>query len=132
MADRSADRISGGQRQLMLIARALTQDTELIIMDEPTASLDLGNRFGLLDQIRALSARGLSLLVSTHEPEHAFAIADHVVILGRGQPVAVGPVDGILTAERLRELYGLDLAIETTPMGRRVVTRCDLSATPAR
>ncbi|OPF97331.1 putative ABC transporter ATP-binding protein [Rhodopseudomonas palustris] len=132
IADRSADRISGGQRQLMLIARALTQDTELIIMDEPTASLDLGNRFGLLDQIRALSARGLSLLVSTHEPEHAFAIADHVVILGRGQPVAVGPVDGILTAERLRELYGLDLAIETTPMGRRVVTRSDLSATPAR
>jgi len=54
------------------------------------------------------------------------------VILGRGQPVTVGPVDRILTAERLRALYGLDLAIETTPMGRRVVTRCDLPATPAR
>lgn len=132
LADRSADRVSGGQRQLMLIARALAQETDVIIMDEPTASLDLGNRFGLLAQIRALAARGLSLLVSTHEPEHAFAIADQVVLLGRGQPVEIGAVDAILTADRLRRLYGIELAIETTPLGRRVVSTAPADLTSRR
>ncbi|ABD87544.1 ABC transporter ATP-binding protein [Rhodopseudomonas palustris] len=123
IAERSADRISGGQRQLMLIARALVQDTELIVMDEPTASLDLGNRLALLDQIRTLAAQGLSLLVSTHEPEHAFAIADRVAMIGRGQRFEVGSVEEILTSARLSDLYGLALGLETTPSGRRVVTR---------
>uniref|UniRef100_Q07KW6 ABC transporter related n=1 Tax=Rhodopseudomonas palustris (strain BisA53) TaxID=316055 RepID=Q07KW6_RHOP5 len=123
LADRSADRISGGQRQLMLIARALAQDTAIIVMDEPTASLDLGNRLALLDQVRALSERGLSLLVSTHEPEHAFAIADRVAVLGRAQRFEAGAVDDILTASRLCCLYGVDLCLEVTPSGRRVVTR---------
>ncbi|MGO3931881.1 ABC transporter ATP-binding protein [Rhodopseudomonas pseudopalustris] len=123
LADRTADRISGGQRQLMLIARALAQDTDIIVMDEPTASLDIGNRLALLDQVRALAARGLSLLVSTHEPEQAFAIADRVAVLGRMQRFEVGAVDDILTAPRLRSLYGVELCLESTPSGRRVVTR---------
>jgi iron complex transport system ATP-binding protein len=132
IAERSADRISGGQRQLMLIARALAQDTDVIVMDEPTASLDLGNRLALLDHVRALSAKGLSLLVSTHEPEHAFAIADRVAVLGRGQRFEVGPVDEILTSDRLSDLYGLALGLETTPSGRRVVSRSGWSAEHSR
>jgi iron complex transport system ATP-binding protein len=123
LADRSADRISGGQRQLMLIARALAQDTEIVVMDEPTASLDLGNRLALLDHIRALASQGLSLLVSTHEPEHAFDIAARVAVMGRQQRFEVGTVDEILTSGRLGDLYGLDLRLETTPSGRRVITR---------
>jgi iron complex transport system ATP-binding protein len=128
IGDRSADRISGGQRQLMLIARALAQDTEVIVMDEPTANLDLGNRMALLDHVRALSAKGLSLLVSTHEPEDAFVIADRVAVLGRGRRFEVGAVDEILTAVRLSDLYGLELCLETTRSGRRVVTRSETSA----
>jgi iron complex transport system ATP-binding protein len=125
LGQRSADRISGGQRQLMLIARALAQETEVIVMDEPTASLDLSNRLALLDQIRALAERGLSLLVSTHEPEHAFVIADRVAVIGRGQRFEVGAVDEVLTPARLSTLYGLALDLETTPSGRRVVSRAD-------
>ena len=125
LGQRSADRISGGQRQLMLIARALAQNTEIIVMDEPTASLDLSNRLALLDQIRGLAERGLSLLVSTHEPEHAFAIADRVAVIGPGQRFAVGDVDEVLTPARLSALYGLALDLETTPSGRRVVSRAD-------
>ncbi|WP_322516527.1 ABC transporter ATP-binding protein [Rhodopseudomonas palustris] len=127
IAERSADRISGGQRQLMLIARALAQDTDIIVMDEPTASLDLGNRLALLDQVRALASRGLALLVSTHEPEHAFAIADRVAVIGPAQSFEAGAVDDILTAVRLRSLYGVELALEVTPSGRRVVSRSPLS-----
>lgn len=125
LGHRSADRISGGQRQLMLIARALAQETDVVIMDEPTASLDLGNRLALLDQIRALAGRGLSLLVSTHEPEHAFVIADRVAVIGRGQRFEVGAVDELLTSARLSALYGVALDLETTPSGRRVVSRHD-------
>ncbi|MCL2713442.1 MAG: ABC transporter ATP-binding protein [Alphaproteobacteria bacterium] len=123
LAARTVDRISGGQRQLMLIARALTQETPVILMDEPAASLDLGNRLALLDRVRALAARGLSLLVSTHEPEHAFEIADRVAVMGCERHFEVGTVEGILTPCRLGELYGIGLALETTPSGRRVVTR---------
>ena len=89
-------------------------------MDEPTASLDLGNRLMVLDRIRALAADGLAVLVSTHEPEHAFAVADRVAVLGGG--FETGPVDAVLTPDRLTRLYGVPLTVERTPAGRRVVS----------
>ena len=90
-------------------------------MDEPTASLDLGNRLRVLDRIRCLSTRGLSVLISTHEPEHAFAIADRVAILGQGGRFEIGPTLSVLTSETLSELYAVALWVERTPSGRRVV-----------
>ncbi|MBL26070.1 MAG: ABC transporter [Rhodospirillaceae bacterium] len=121
LAERDIRRISGGQRQLALIARALVQEAALIVMDEPTASLDLGNRLLVLDTIRSLAVAGPAVLVSTHEPEQAFAIADQVALLGRGTGCEVGPVDTVLTADRLSRLYGTALLVEATPSGRRVV-----------
>lgn len=121
LAHRDARHVSGGQRQLALIARALAQRARVIVMDEPTASLDIGNRLRVLDVIGRLAADGLAVLVSTHEPEHAFAVADGVATLGPGGAFAAGAVDALLTGARLSALYGTDLAVETTPSGRRVV-----------
>ncbi|MGO4126743.1 ABC transporter ATP-binding protein [Inquilinus sp. YAF38] len=122
LAERDSTRISGGQRQLALIARALAQQAGVVVMDEPTASLDLGNRLRVLDRIRALAADGLAVLVSTHEPEHAFAVADRVAVLGAGSGFETGPVDTVLTPDRLTRLYGVPLMVERTPTGRRVVS----------
>ena len=122
LAQRDAMSISGGQRQLALIARALAQQARVVVMDEPTASLDLGNHSLVLDRIRALADRGLTVLVSTHGPEQAFAIADSVAILGPQNQFATGPVDATLTSERLTRLYGVDLIVEKTASGRHVVS----------
>jgi iron complex transport system ATP-binding protein len=122
LADRDANRISGGQRQLVLVARALAQQAGIVVMDEPTASLDLGNRILVLDRIRSLAAEGLAVLLSTHEPEQAFAIADRVAVLEPDGRFEAGPVDAVLDAARLTRLYGTPLAVERTPSGRRVVS----------
>ena len=120
LAERDSTRISGGQRQLALIARALAQQTRIVVMDEPTASLDLGNRIRVLDTIRALADSGLAIVLSTHEPEHAFVVADRVAILGRDRFV-VGPVASVMTSQELSQLYGVALNVEQTPSGRFVV-----------
>ena len=120
LAERDSTRISGGQRQLALIARALTQQSRIVVMDEPTASLDLANRILVLDTVRSLAASGLAVVLSTHEPEHAFLVADQVAILGRDRFVT-GPVTDVLTPAQLSSLYGLPLEVETTPSGRHVV-----------
>ena len=122
LAPRDSTRISGGQRQLALIARALAQRTGVVVMDEPTASLDLGNRLRVLDRIRGLAGDGLAVLVSTHEPEQAFAVADRVAVLGPDNHFETGPVDAVLTPAQLTRLYGVALTVERTPSGRRIVS----------
>ena len=120
LAERDSTRISGGQRQLALIARALAQKANVIMMDEPTASLDLGNRSLVLDTICNLSASGLTIVLSTHEPEHAFLVADQVAILGRERFVTGTPAT-TMTSDELSRLYGLPITIEQTSSGRSVV-----------
>jgi iron complex transport system ATP-binding protein len=120
LATRDSTRISGGQRQLVLIARALAQQSRIIMMDEPTASLDLGNRILVLNTIRELARSGLAIVLSTHEPEHAFVVADQVAILGKNR-FAVGPVNEVITSDELSLLYGVALKVERTPSGRFVV-----------
>lgn len=121
LAEREITRISGGQRQLAFIARALAQESRIIFMDEPTASLDLGNRVRVLRTVRALAQEGLAIVLSTHEPEHAFEIADRVAVLGHGSRFITGEVQAVLTADVLSRLYGVPLCVERTPSGRHVV-----------
>lgn len=121
LAHRDATRISGGQRQLVLIARALAQQARVIVMDEPTASLDLGNRILVLDTIRSLSIDHLAVVLSTHEPEHAFVVADRVAILAANGFLS-GPVASVMTSEQLSRLYRVGLVVEKTPSGRSVVS----------
>jgi iron complex transport system ATP-binding protein len=118
LADREYTRISGGQRQLTLIARALAQDVPCIVMDEPTASLDFGNQALVLREVTRLAQRGLGIVLSTHDPDHAFAIAGRVLLLHEGRVIADGPPREVLTANRLEDVYGVPVAIETLSGGR--------------
>lgn len=99
--------ISGGERQLVLIARALAQQPALLVMDEPTASLDFGNQIRVLEHIAALRAQGIAVLMSTHQPEHALRVADRVALLGRGRILGIGAADEVATAGNLAALYGV-------------------------
>ncbi len=120
LADREYTRISGGQRQLVLIARALAQDAPAIILDEPTASLDFGNQVRVLSEVKRLAARGLGIVLSTHDPDHAFSVADHVIFLNDGQLIASGRPEVVLTAARLEAVYDVKVCIETLSGGQRV------------
>jgi iron complex transport system ATP-binding protein len=120
LADAEYTRISGGQRQLVLVARALAQDAPAIVMDEPTASLDFGNQVVALSEVRRLAARGLAVLLSTHDPDHAFSIGHRVALLDQGRLVAHGRPDEVLTPERLRAVYGVTVAVERLSQGQTV------------
>jgi iron complex transport system ATP-binding protein len=113
-------RISGGQRQLGLIARALAQAAPLIVMDEPTASLDFGNQALVLREVRALAAEGYGIVLSTHDPDHAFACGTEVALLHDGGLVAQGPPAAVLTPTRLQEVYGVRVSIERLASGHTV------------
>jgi len=116
-----ANRISGGQRQLCLVARALAQDAPLLVMDEPTASLDLGNRLLVLDRVRRLSGQGFGVVFSTHDPDQARELATRVAVIADGRLAAYGTPAETLTGERLSAVYGVDVTVERTESGRHVV-----------
>jgi iron complex transport system ATP-binding protein len=98
--------ISGGERQLVLIARALAQEPRYIVLDEPTASLDFGNQGKVMRQIRSLTAKGLGVLFTTHDPNQAMRYATRVALLGGGQLLAEGVPAYVLNVPALSALYG--------------------------
>ncbi|WP_378944467.1 ABC transporter ATP-binding protein [Mesorhizobium sp. ANAO-SY3R2] len=123
LALRPFTEISGGERQMTLIARALAQEPQLIVMDEPTASLDFGNQARVLTRISALAASGMALVVSTHDPGHAFACADRVALMRSGTIVAQGTPAEVLTSRSLEALYGVGVAVAfLEAAGRHVCT----------
>lgn len=105
LADRPYTRISGGERQLALIARALAQEPRVVVLDEPTASLDFGNQGLVMREIRALAQAGLGVVFSTHDPNHALRHADRAVLIRDGACLAQGPSREVLTPDMLRRLY---------------------------
>ena len=120
LARRAVTEISGGERQMTLIARALAQQAAIVVMDEPTASLDFGNQVRVLEHIRGLSAAGKSIVLSTHDPDHALLCADRVALLHDGGLVALGPTDETVTAANLKRIYGVDVVVAFVPeLGRR-------------
>jgi iron complex transport system ATP-binding protein len=106
LAERPYTMISGGERQLVLLARALAQEPQFVILDEPTASLDFGNQGKVMREVRALAASGHGVLFTTHDPNHALRTADRALLMRAGEPIADGPVASVLTRERLEALYG--------------------------
>jgi iron complex transport system ATP-binding protein len=130
LAEIEYTRISGGQRQLALIARALAQDAPAIVMDEPTASLDFGNQVIVLAEVKRLAAQGLAVLLSTHDPDHAFSISQRVALLDAGRLLAQGPPSDVLTPARLRDVYGVTVTVERLSQGQTVCAP-DFSVTPA-
>lgn len=106
LAQRSLWSVSGGERQLALIARALATEATYLLMDEPTANLDFANQALILDEVARLRASGAAVLFSTHHPDHALRIADRVVMLRGGAVLAAGATSATLNSENLSALYG--------------------------
>ena len=125
LAERNFAHLSGGEQQLVLIARALAQQSDILIMDEPTSALDYGNQLRVLRQVRALSREGYTVLLSTHNPQHALTFADRVLALQDGSVAALGPSGDVLTPALLRRLYGVDTALADTPGGPVIVPLTD-------
>ncbi|MFN7122275.1 MAG: ABC transporter ATP-binding protein [Hydrogenophaga sp.] len=105
LADRSVHRISGGERQLVLIARALAQQPRAVLLDEPTASLDFGNQGLVMRAIRTLAIEGLAVLFTTHDPNQALRCADRALLMRDGRVLADGAVGEVVEAGSLRALY---------------------------
>jgi len=105
LSERPYTMISGGERQLVLLARALAQEPQFIVLDEPTASLDFGNQGKVMREIRALATSGHGVLFTTHDPNHALRAADRAYLLRDGERIAEGPVREVLTRAQLEALY---------------------------
>ncbi|HOT82487.1 MAG TPA: ABC transporter ATP-binding protein [Candidatus Defluviicoccus seviourii] len=119
LAEAPVTRLSGGERQLALIARALAQESPAILLDEPAAALDFGNRERLAQLLSGLAADGLGLIFSTHEPAQAARLADKVLTIDRAGQAMLGAPSAMLAAERLAALYGLRLAEVQRASGQR-------------
>ena len=111
LAAREVASLSGGEHQLVLIARALVQGAPVMLLDEPTAHLDMGNKYRVLDLLKTLAAEGRTLLFSTHDPQAAADVADYIWLLKSGELRFVGASAEALTSARLSALYGIPLAV---------------------
>lgn len=114
-ARRTYTQLSGGEQQLVLIARALAQNARILIMDEPCASLDYGNQIRVMEKLDLLSKSGYLILQSTHNPEHAFLFADRVLVLKNGRTGAFGSPQEVLTQKLLEEIYQIPVSLVTVP-----------------
>lgn len=110
LASRHYTEISGGERQLALIARALAQEAPLIVMDEPGASLDFGNQVRVLNEIASLRAQGMSALLSTHQPDHALRVGDRFALMKAGRLLACGRAVEVMTPPLLADLYEVSVS----------------------
>jgi len=120
LADKPVTEVSGGERQLALVARALAQEPKLLVMDEPTASLDFGNQVRVLERILALAASGIAILFSSHDPDHAFLGAQRALLLGEGRVLELGTPKDVVRSDTLRRLYGVPVEVIETQDERRV------------
>ncbi|HPH98442.1 MAG TPA: ABC transporter ATP-binding protein [Anaerolineaceae bacterium] len=109
--DHSVLGISGGERQLVLAARALAQEPRLLLLDEPTSHLDLSNKYRLAQILRSLQERGTTILMTTHEPDLAMAVSDEAILMQRGKVHISGPTAEVATGENLSRIYSVPVKI---------------------
>ena len=124
LAERPCTEISDGERQMCLVARALAQEPRLLVMDEPTASLDFGNQVRVLECLRSLVAEGLGVAMTTHLPDHAFLCADRVALMKDGKILSEGLPEEVVTEAALRHVYGVDVRVAEVEIDGIPVRTC--------
>ena len=136
-AERDYPTLSGGERQLVLIARAMAAESPVLVLDEPASALDLRNQGRILHLLRGLADEGCTIVLTTHHPDHALEIADTAILLGGGADVRIGPAESVLTDAAVSALYGvraysltLDGAEHAGRVRRTIVTRYDQEPCP--
>ncbi len=116
LADRRVDELSGGERQRVIVARALAQEPQVLLLDEPTAHLDLKHQVAVLELARSLAREeNLAVLMTLHDLNQAAQYADRVALLHRGALVAEGAAAEVFTPERLRQVYGVGVSVVPHP-----------------
>lgn len=131
LAEKEYTQLSGGERQLVLVARALAQEAKLLVMDEPASNLDFGNQIRMLTEVKRISKRGVSVLITTHSPNHAFFCATKVAVMKAGRLLACGALDRVLTNECLETAYGVPLAVVDIGDGNRICVPLAVSEAPS-
>ena len=111
---KSFNKISGGERQLVLIARAVMQKSSILFLDEPNSHLDFKNTHLILKIMRGLSAENKTVITALHDPNLAYQYSDRVIILKAGKIIAAGPVEEVMTAENLSRAYEIEINKESS------------------
>jgi len=111
IAERPCTALSGGEWQLTLIARALAQGPQVLVLDEPTSHLDMGNQMKILRVVKGLAQSGLAVIMASHFPDHAFLLSSEVAILNRGCLAHRGAPERVITEENMRNIYGVKVKV---------------------
>ncbi len=119
-SDKSILHLSGGEKQLVLLARSLAQEPELLLLDEPMSNLDLANKIRIITILKSLKKEGVTILLTSHEPEVAASLSDSVILMGSDFSIQQGHVDEILTKENLSRIYNIPIDIKEID-GRKII-----------
>ena len=106
LADKPYNKTSGGERQLIMFARAVAQEARILLLDEPTSHLDFGNQIRTLELVKGLAEQGLAVVMTTHFPDHALAYSKRTALIAEGKMLGYGPTNEVVHNKSLTRLYG--------------------------